>query len=42
MTGNNHASYGILNFENLEFDAPFDVPLADLELGPQNINLAKF
>ena len=35
MTGNNHAPYGNFKLENLEFDTPFSVPLADLQPGPQ-------
>ena len=31
MTRNNHASCGIFNFEDLDFDAPFNVPLAHLQ-----------
>ncbi|XP_022741643.1 SUPPRESSOR OF GAMMA RESPONSE 1-like [Durio zibethinus] len=35
MTGNNDASCGISELENLEFDTPPDVPLADLQFGSQ-------
>ncbi|XP_022774374.1 SUPPRESSOR OF GAMMA RESPONSE 1-like [Durio zibethinus] len=35
MTGNNDMSYGISELENLEFDTPPDVPLADLQFGSQ-------
>ena len=31
MKRNNHASYGILDFEDLEFDVPLNVPLAHLQ-----------
>ena len=35
IAGNNHTSCGIFKLENLEFDTPFGVPLADLQMGPQ-------
>ncbi|XVF14024.1 hypothetical protein REPUB_Repub09cG0020700 [Reevesia pubescens] len=34
-TGNNDASCGISELENLEFDTPPDLPLADLQFGSQ-------
>ncbi|XVF60216.1 hypothetical protein PTKIN_Ptkin08bG0026900 [Pterospermum kingtungense] len=35
MAGNNDVSCGISELENLEFDTPPDVPLADLQFGSQ-------
>ncbi|XVE84046.1 hypothetical protein DITRI_Ditri16bG0137400 [Diplodiscus trichospermus] len=35
MAGNNDTSYGISVLENLDFDTPPDLPLADLQFGSQ-------
>ncbi|XVF57973.1 hypothetical protein PTKIN_Ptkin07bG0025400 [Pterospermum kingtungense] len=40
MTGNNDASCGLSELQNLEFDTPPDLPLADLQFGSQESPLS--
>ena len=41
MIGNNHTSYGIFEFKNVEFDTSPDVPLVDLQFELQGYQSSK-